>query len=218
MVLAIVGAAGLCCVLSVAFLGLFGLGGVAAMAVEPPVVAAPSASASSWKPATAVGRGATLTQALPGSRWLAQYGANLDQVVARTGSTEWVRTDSSGTLYEFVFSTDGTYVFTWLHSTTLNGRHSTSQVREQGDWALAGTALTLTPSGQQAHYTNGDQEQDKTDLDLAARTYQVSDVSLEAMTTAGAAYERFTGLSLRGPHASWDFAREQYELELQRVQ
>jgi hypothetical protein len=57
--------------------------------------------------------------------------------------------------------------------------------------------------------------QDKEDVDLSARQYELTDIEFETIVTTGAALERFSGLELRGPAAKWDVSREQLELDLQ---
>ena len=91
-----------------------------------------------WLVAGEIARGTTLTQSLSGGRWVAQYGSIVNSVVGRAGNTEWVQTNSSGSLYEFIFDDDGTYVLNWVSSVTLQGMKSSSHSTEKGSWSLSG--------------------------------------------------------------------------------
>jgi hypothetical protein len=177
-----------------------------------------SASGGAWIPAGEVARGATLTQQLPGGRWVYQSGGSVDTVVARSGATQWVQSNTSGSLYSFTFDDDGTYSFEWASAVTLYGATSRSSCLERGDWSLEGTQLTLVPRSQQATYvSSAGLSQTKEDEDLTARTYQVVDITLEGIAAAGAPAGRFPGIELAGPGAKFDVSRERYELDLQRL-
>lgn len=209
------GGAAACCLLSVlgaVVLGVFG----GAMDVESPVSSA--TGGGTWIPAGEVARGTTVTQPLAGGRWVYQSGGSVDTVVARSGATEWVQTNTSGSLYSFAFDSDGTYTFEWASAVTLYGGTSRSSCVEQGDWALHGNQLTLEPSSQRARYvSNAGLSQDKEDVDLSARTYEVVDIELEGIVPAGAPPGRFPGIELKGRGAKFDVSRETYELDLQRL-
>ena len=84
-----------------------------------------------------------------------------------------------------------------------------SAADERGTWALEGTTLTLTPESQQARYGNSmnPQAQDKEDVDLSARTYQVVDITLQTVEHTGAPMKQFPGIELRGPPGPWDPTR-----------
>lgn len=210
------GALAACCLVSV--LGL----AVASVADDG---AGPGASGSggsrparAWIPAGEVARSAGLTQELTGGRWVYQSGGAVDTVVARAGATEWVQTNTSGTLYAFTFESDGTYTFEWASAVTLYGGTSRSSCVETGDWSQSGTQLTLEPKSQRATYVSTvGLSQDKVDEDLSPRTYQVVDLELEGITAAGAPPGRFPGIELSGPGAKFDISRERYELDLQRL-
>lgn len=187
-----------CCLFSVAILGL---GAMADDSRAAATATAPTSTAGKWRGALEVGRGASFTQSLPGDRWVAQYGSNVDNVVARAGNTQWVQTNTSGSLYEFVFDDDGTYVLNWVSGLTMNGMHYNSHCTERGSWSLSGTQLTLQPDSQAAAYSNDNSTQDKTDQDLPARRYEVLDLTMETMEVPK---ERFPGVLMSGPKAAWD--------------
>ena len=95
--------------------------------------------------------------------------------------------------------------------------HSRSSAEERGSWALEGSTLTLTPESQQARYTAQTQTQDKEDIDLAPRTYQVVDITLETVKQTGAPERRFPGVELKGPPGPWDLTKNTISLDLQRL-
>lgn len=202
---------------------LFTMLGVAAMSVvgEGMDLDQPSASAGgggTWIPAGEVARSTTLTQQLAGGRWVYQSGGSVDTVVARSGATAWVQSNSSGSLYAFAFDGDGTYTFEWASAVTLYGGTSRSSCVEKGDWSLDGPRLTLEPQSQRARYvSNAGLSQDKEDEDLSARTYEVVDIELDGIVPAGAPPGRFPGIELKGPGAKFDISRQYYELDLQRL-
>ena len=201
-----------CCLFSVALLGL------GAVADDSPSATASTAAASeggSWKVAVEIGRGASITQSLPGDRWVAQYGSNVDLVVGRSGTTQWVQTNTSGSLYELVFDDDGTYVWNWVSAVTMYGQRSSSRCTERGTWSLSGTQLTLQPDSQAAAYSNSSGTQDKEDQDLRERRYEVLDLTMETLDDPK---ERFPGMAMRGPKAAWDTGTgDDVTLTLQRV-
>lgn len=202
-----------CCLFSVAIVGLG-----AAAADEPattPSAASPSGGGT-WKVAVEIARGASLSQSLPGDRWVAQYGSNVDLVVARAGATQWVQTNTSGSLYELVFDDDGTYVWNWVSALTMYGQRYSSHCTERGTWSLSGTQLTLQPESQAAAYTNGGATQEKTDQDLGARRYEVLDLTLETLSDPK---ERFPAVMMSGPKAAWDTGSGgEVNLTLQRLE
>lgn len=201
-----------CCVFSAVGMAVASL----FVASEPEVAGAPS-SGRTWLPAGEVGRSEGLTAPLAG-RWVYLSGGSVDSVVARTGITEWVQTNSSGTRYEFVFS-DGEYEHSWGSAVTLFGGTSRSSCVEQGSWSLDGTTLRLEPSSQKCTYvaTTG-MSQTKEDVDLSARAYRVVDIEFETITSTGAALQRFPGIELSGPKAKWDVTSgDGLSLDLQRL-
>jgi hypothetical protein len=153
--------------------------------------------------AVLLGHGApSVTRALEG-RWLYQSGGSVDSVVARSGATAWVQTNSSGTLYDFTFEPEGDFTFQWASAVTLFGGTSRSSCVEKGSWSLSGSLLTLEPSSQRCTYvSNTGLSQDKEDVDLSARQYELTDIEFETIVTTGAALERFSGLELRVPPRS----------------
>ena len=207
------GSVAACCLLSALVLAVG-----AVFADDVPGDGPTAGTGKPWVPAGEVGRSATLTQPLVGGRWLYQSGGSVDTVVARSGATEWVQTNSSGSLYAFTFDADGTYSFEWASAVTLYGGTSRSSCVEKGEWTLTGTELRLEPSSQRARYvTNVGLAQDKEDEDLSPRTYQVVDIELEGIVPAGAPPGRFPGIELSGRGAKFDVSRELYELDLQRL-
>jgi len=190
-----VGASG-CCLFSLAILGL------GAMADDSPAAAVSGSTAGGgqWLIAVEVARGASLSQPLPGGRWVAQYGSNVDHVVARAGSTAWVQTNTSGSIYELTFDDDGTYTWAWSSGLTMNGARFEANCTERGTWSVAGPQLTLQPSSQSAEYSNSSGTQTKTDQDLRARSYEVLDLTLE---TLDAPKQRFAGMKMSGPKPAW---------------
>ncbi|MDP1823363.1 MAG: hypothetical protein Q8L48_08980 [Archangium sp.] len=212
----VIGGVGLaaCCLftmLAVVVMGAFG----AASDLDPPTA---TGGGGPWIPAGEVARSATLTQQLPGGRWVYQSGGSVDTVVARAGATAWVQTNTSGSLYAFTFEGDGSYTFEWASAVTLYGGTSRSSCVEKGDWSLDGNQLTLEPRSQRATYVaSAGLKQDKEDVDLSARTYEVVDIELEGIVPAGAPPGRFPGIELKGRGAPFDVSRESYELDLQRL-
>ncbi len=176
------------------------------------------ARGASWLPAGEIARGTTLTQSLAGGRWVYQSGGSVDSVVARSGATAWVQTNSSGSLYAFTFEADGDYVLEWASAVTLFGGTSRSSCVEKGSWTLAEGRLILEPASQRATYTtNAGLSQDKEDVDLASREYQLVDIELQTLEATGAPLKRFAGVELSGPAAKWDVSREHLALDLQRL-
>ena len=197
-----------CCLFTVAILGL----GAVAESEGP---STPASSGAKWKIAVEVARGGSLTQALPGGRWVAQYGSNVDTVVARAGTTQWVQTNTSGSIYELVFDEDGTYAWNWAAGLTMYGQRSSSSATEKGSWSVSGTQLTLQPESQSAQYTNSSGTQDKTNQDLSERSYQVLDLTME---TLDAPQERFPAVIMSGPKPAWNTdSGDQVKLTLQRL-
>ena len=175
------------------------------------------AGGASWLPAGEIARGTTLTQPLAG-RWVYQSGGSVDSVVARSGATAWVQTNSSGTLYAFTFEEDGDYVMEWASAVTVFGGTSRSSCIEKGSWTLADGRLTLEPKTQRATYiTNAGLSQDKEDVDLSSRPYQLVDIEMQTIEATGAPLKRFRGVEISGPAARWDVSRERLELDLQRL-
>ncbi|HEY0883501.1 MAG TPA: hypothetical protein VGD87_18340 [Archangium sp.] len=200
-----------CCVFSVLVVGL------GAMTDDAPAAKA-SPSSGAYVLAVEVARGTTLTEPLVGGRWVAQYGSLVDHVVSRVGSTAWVQTNSSGSLYELVFVDDGTYEWTWSGAVTMYGSRSQSFCKETGTWSLDGTRLTLTPESQRAQYSNASGSQEKEDEDLRPRAFDVVDLTLETLPSDSAPVRRFGGLSMRGPKAAWDTGpSDVLSLTLQRL-
>ncbi|MEW5739992.1 MAG: hypothetical protein AB1938_13755 [Myxococcota bacterium] len=210
-----VAAGGLCFVCGAGTLAVVALGslagGVAAEGAE-----ASGGGAAGWLPAGEKTRSTGLTQPLPGGRWLYMNGSGMETVLARTSTTETVKQEASGALYEFTFESDGTYLLRWRHASNFM-TYNTSSTDERGAWTLDGTTLTLTPESQKARYTNSGLAQDKEDVDLAPRRYRVVDIELETITTAGVDYRTFPGIELEGPVPAWDLASGSLSLDLQRL-
>jgi hypothetical protein len=189
-----VGASG-CCLFSLAILGL------GAMADDAPAATTTASSGGGqWQLAVEVERATSLSQALPGGRWVAQYGSNVDHVVARAGSTAWVQTNTSGSIYELTFDDDGSYTWAWSAGLTMNGARFTSSCSEQGTWSVTNRQLTLQPSSQSAEYSNSSGTQTKTDQNLSARSYEVVDLTLELIDGSK---QRIPGLRVAGPKPAW---------------
>lgn len=154
-------------------------------------------------------------ESLPGGRWVAHYGSNVNHVVGRVGNYEWVQTNSSGSMYELVFDDDGSYVWSWASSLTMNGQKYQSHCTEKGRWELSGTQLVLTPDSQAAEYANGSGAQQKEDENLAERRYTLLDLTLE---TLDAPKKQFPGLMMHGPKPVWDTgSSDPLALTLQRL-
>jgi hypothetical protein len=185
--------------------GLMGLGLLAAPAV--PAATSPPATAVSgggqWIPAGEISRSQSLTQPLAGGRWLYQYGSGFDTELSRSGNTALVQGNASGGLWEFTFDENGSYRLVWSYSLSLGGQRSRSSAEEQGTWALDQTTLTLSPQSQRAHYENSNGTQDKQDEDLSERSYQVVDIQLESVESAGVPLKRWPGIELSGPGPKW---------------
>ncbi len=177
----------------------------------------PSTGDSRWIAAGEIARSATVTQPLPGGRWLYQYGSSVDVVQGRSGNMAMVQNNSSGGLYEFTFQGDGSYQLAWMHRTVMYGQPSQSRADERGTWELEGTTLTLQPESQRATYTNGGgEEQVKEDVDLGARRYQVVDITLETVEHTGSPMKRWPGIEISGPGPKWSFD-ERISVDLQRL-
>lgn len=208
-----------CCLLSV---GVMALGAMVSdddelIASAPPSTGAPGGGGE-YLVAVEISRGGSMTQPLPGGRWIAQYGSTVDNVVARSGTTAWVQTNASGSLYELVFDDDGRYALNWVSSITLYGQRSQSRCTEKGTWSLSGTQLTLTPESQVATYSNSNSSQEKEDEDLRERTYEVRDLTLETLETAGEVKRQLPGLSMIGPEPAWDTGSgDRHAFTLQRL-
>ncbi len=198
---------------------LFSMGVVVLGALSPDAPAtasaAPTPSSGEWLVAGEIARGEAMNQALPGGRWVAQYGSIVNNVVARAGNTQWVQTNSSGSLYQLSFDDDGSYVFNWVSAITMYGQKSESHCTEKGTWTLDGTQLTLQPQSQVAVYSNQTGSQEKTDSDLRERRFGVLDLTLE---TLGEPKQQLPGLLMFGPKAEWDTnSSDQLKLTLQRL-
>lgn len=200
-----------CCLFSMAVVAL------GALTPDAPASASvgPAPAAAEWLVAGEVARGEAMNQGLPGGRWVAQYGSIVNNVVARAGNTQWVQTNSSGSLYELSFDDDGSYVFNWVSAITMYGQKSESHCTEKGTWTLAGTELTLQPESQVAVYSNQTGSQEKTDSDLRERRFGVLDLTLETLSDPK---RQLPGLLMWGPKADWDTnPSDQLKLTLQRL-
>jgi hypothetical protein len=214
---AIVGGAvvGLCALCSAGTL-VFGLLAPSEAGSSSPGGATAGEPGAQWLPVSVSAEGTGLQTSLEGGRWVYQSGAAVDQVVARSGDTAWVKTSSSGAVHSLSF--DGSsYEWRWVNQTVLGSVTSRSEVIERGDFALEGGALTLTPSSQRATYSANEQTQTKEDVDLAPRRYQLVDAQLTTVEHTGAPQRAFGGLVLRGPHPSWDFSSGAMTVPLQRL-
>lgn len=206
-----------CCLLSVAILGLGALSDDSSPSATTGATANRSdpGAGGEWKVAVEIARGGSLTQSLPGDRWVAQYGSNVELVVGRSGVTQWVQTNTSGSIYDLAFDDDGTYVWNWAAAVTMYGQRYASHGVEKGSWSLSGTQLALQPESQSAVYTNNSGTQEKADQDLNARRYQLLSLTMETLDDPK---ERFPGVLMSGPKAAWDTSSsDQLTLTLQRV-
>ena len=197
-----------------ATMGVVALG--ALTSAEPAPVPLPPAAAAEWIPAGEIARGNGLTQPLVGGSWLYQTGSGLETIIARTGNSALVESSSVGTLNELTFENDGSYKWAWVYSSNFQGRYRSSAT-ERGSWSLEGNVLTLTPDSQKALYTANGQEQEKEDMDLAERSYQLVDITLETVEHTGAPMKQFPGIELTGPHGPWDLDKGPFSLDLQRL-
>ncbi len=211
IVLALAGVTGLCCMGS---LGVVALG--ALTADETAATPAPSAGGADWIPSQEIARGTGMTQQLVGGRWLYQTGSGLETVVARFTQSALVEVSSSGELNELRFDDDGTYSWNWVNSSNFQGTHR-SAATERGNWVLEGSTLTLTPESQKALYVANTQSQEKEDLDLTSRSYQLTDLTLETVPNTGAPMKQFPGIELTGPCGPWDLQKGRRSLDLQRL-
>lgn len=164
-----------------------------------------------------VERGTSFSQALPGGRWVSMSGSNVDHVVARAGSTQWVQTNTSGSIHQLTFDDDGTYAWLWSAGLTMNGARFESNCTEKGSWTLSGTQLTLQPDSQAAEYTNSSGTQEKNDPDLGARRYELLDVTMDTMESNAAERQRFSATTMTGPKAAWDTGSGGVSMTLQRL-
>ena len=193
--------------------GLMALGVVASDSA--PVPPGPSGS-NEWIPAEEIARGTGLTQQLVGGRWLHQNGSGLETVVAQFTNSALVEVSTSGELHELSFDDDGTYRWAWVNSLNFQGAHRSAD-DERGTWSLEGSTLTLTPTSQKALYSANAQVQEKEDVDLTPRTYELTDITLETVPNTGAPMKRFPGVELRGPPGPWALDKNTISLDLQRL-
>lgn len=205
-----------CCFLSVALLGLGALTGDASP-TEGPRTTTSVPAGSEYRSGLPVERGTSLTQSLPDGRWVNMSGSNVDHVVARAGSTQWVQTNTSGAIHELTFDDDGNYAWLWSAGLTMNGARFESNCTEKGTWTLSGTQLTLQPDSQAAEYTNSSGTQEKTDQDLTSRRYELLDVTLETMESNASERKRFPAMTMNGPKAAWDTGSGGVSMTLQRL-
>ena len=211
------GVIALCCL---GTMGLVVLGAIAADPVAASPTTTPTGTAGGggdWVPSGEVARGAGLTQQLVGGRWVAQSGGRVEIVKVQFANSALVDTNTNGVLHELTFDDDGRYQWQWVHATRVQTMHSRSSAEERGSWSLDGSTLTLTPESQQARYTAQTQTQDKEDIDLSPRSYQIVDITLETVRQTGAPEQRFPGVELRGPPGPWDLAHDTISLDLQRL-
>lgn len=204
---------GSCAVCSVGTVGVVALG---ALATDDGPAEATTGGGGEWIPSGEIARGTGLTQPLVGGRWLFQNGSSLETVTARFSNSAMVQTSSSGTLHELSFEEDGSYRWQWVHSSNFQMR-TRSSTDERGTWALQGNTLTLTPESQRSIYSANTQVQEKEDVDLAPRVYQVVDITLETVEHTGAPLARFPGVELSGPVGPWDLDKGTLSLDLQRL-
>lgn len=211
ILIALGGVTGLCCVGS---MGVVALGALSAeeAASQPP----PSSGGAEWIPSQEIARGNGMTQQLVGGRWLYQTGSGLETVVARFTQSALVEVSSSGELNELSFDDDGTYSWNWVNSSNFQGTHR-SAATERGNWVLEGSTLTLTPDSQKALYVANTQSQEKEDLDLTARSYSLTDLTLETVPNTGAPMKQIPGIELTGPCGPWDLQKGSRSLDLQRL-
>lgn len=205
---------GTCAFCCVATMGVVALGAFGDDAVASPTAAA--STGSEWIPAGEIARGTALTQQLVGGRWVYQNGSGLETVVARFTTSTLVNLSTSGELHELAFESDGSYRWAWVHSLNFQGQHRSAD-DERGAWSLQGNTLTLTPQSQKAIYTANTQSQEKEDVDLAPRTYQLVDITLETVEHTGAPMKQFPGIELTGPRGPWDLDKGTFSLDLQRL-
>ncbi len=178
-------------------------------------LAAP-ASGGEWIPAGEIARGTGFTQQLVGGRWLYQNGSGLETVVSQTSTTALVNLSSTGSLNEVAFESDDSYRWSWVYSSNFQGQYRSSAT-ERGTWSLDGNILTLTPETQKAVYTANGKAQEKDDLDLTVRSYQLVDITLETVPHTGAPMKQFPGIELTGPRGPWDLDQGTFSLDLQRL-
>ena len=205
-----------CCFFSVLVLGL---GAFADDSTAPTAATSPTpGTGGAWQMAVEVARATTFSQPLAGGRWVAQYGSNVDHVVGRVGTSAWVQTNTSGSIYELTFEEDGSYAWRWSSGLTMNGARFDSHCTEKGSWTLSGRQLALQPESQASAYSNSGGTQEKTDQDLGARRYELFDLTMETLPSADPARPRFPAMKLIGPKAAWDTGSGNgLELTMQRL-
>ncbi len=212
ILIALSGVTALCCV---GTMGVVALGAITADEMAAPSPPS-SAGGGEWIPSLRFARGTGMTQELVGGRWLSQSGSGLETVVARFTQSALVAVSSTGELNELRFDDDGTYSWNWVNSSNFQGTHR-SAATERGTWVLEGSTLTLTADSQKALYTANTQSQEKEDLDLAPRSYQLIDLTLETAPNTGAPLKQFPGIEFTGPCAPWDLQKGTRSLDLQRL-
>lgn len=212
ILLAVGGSMTLCC------LGTMGVVALGALTADSTAAApAVAGGGGQWIPSGEVARGTGLTQTLSGGRWVAQSGGRVEIVKVQFANSALVDTNTNGILHELTFDDDGRYQWQWVQATQVQTMHSRSSADERGTWSLDGSTLMLTPESQKAQYTAQTQSQDKEDIDLSPRTYQVVDITLETVRLTGAPERRFPGVELKGPPGPWDLTKNTISLDLQRL-
>ena len=206
--------AGSCAFCTVSLMAVTALGALTSSSTPAPTA---STGSGEWIPAGEIARGTGFTQQLAGGRWVIQQGGRVEIVKVQFANSALVDTNTNGLIHELRFDDDGTYEWSWAQATRVQTMSSHSSATEKGAWVVDGSALTLTPDSQHAVYSNTSQSQEKDDIELSARTYQLVDITLETVEHTGAAMKRFAGVELSGPPGPWDLTHDPIRLDLQRL-
>ena len=208
--------AGSCAFCTVSLMAVTALGALTSDSTATSPTASTGAGGD-WIPAGEIARGAGFTQQLAGGHWVIQQGGRVEIVKVQFANSALVDTNTNGIIHDLRFDDDGTYEWNWAQATHVQTMSSRSSATEKGSWSVDGSALTLTPYSQHAVYSNPSQSQEKDDLELSPRTYQLIDITLETVEHTGAAMKRFPGVELSGSPGPWDLTHDRITLDLQRL-
>jgi hypothetical protein len=210
---------GSCAFCTLSVMGVTALGALTADSSpsSPSSPAAATGGGGAWIPAGEIARGAGFSQQLVGGHWVIQQGGRVEIVKVQFANSALVDTNTNGIIHDLRFDDDGAYEWQWAQATQLGASSSRSSATEKGSWSLAGNTLTLTPDSQHAVYSNNGGSQEKEDLDLSPRGYQLVDITLETVPHTGAEMKRFPGVELSGPGGPWNLTQSRISLDLQRL-
>lgn len=143
--------------------------------------------------------------------WMLMDGASsIESIETISDDVVRVRNNRSGELWHFIFEEDGSYAFRYV--VTYNRRALINV--EKGQWSSDGAHLTLSPSSCVARTVS-----EKSDcLEEAPRTYALTTLQLEELTSNDRKGVTFPGVKIEGPTPKFASGANQLSaLSLQRV-